>query len=159
GKPLVVLGVIFQHSPYVLLVRQHGGVADIRDIKGKRVMIGSLTDELTQADELIAFLNKEGVPPASFWRGETSLSPDALVEGNGDGMSAYMSNEPDYLDRVGFQYDVYSPRSAGIDFYGDNLFTSEKEIAAHPGRVKAFRAASMRGWQYAMNHPEEIADL
>jgi hypothetical protein len=28
-----------------------------------------------------------------------------------------------------------------------------------PARVKAFRAASLRGWQYAMEHPEEIVDL
>ena len=55
GKPLVVLGVIFQHSPLVLLVRQRPGSAgDIHNLMGKRVMIGSLTDELTQADELIA---------------------------------------------------------------------------------------------------------
>jgi hypothetical protein len=47
-------------------------------------------------------------------------------------MSSYVTNEPDYLDRIGFLYDAYSPRAAGIDFYGDNLFTSEKEMAA-PG--------------------------
>ncbi|MBC7454333.1 MAG: ABC transporter substrate-binding protein, partial [Massilia sp.] len=56
GKPVVVLGVVLQHSPYVLLVRQRNSSPDIADIKGKRVMIGSLTDELTQADELIAYL-------------------------------------------------------------------------------------------------------
>ncbi len=54
---------------------------------------------------------------------------------------------------------MYSPRAAGIDFYGDNLFTSEKEIASSPARVKAFRAASMKGWAYAMANQEEIADL
>src|SRR5215213_8669987 len=43
GKPLVVLGVVLQHSPYVLLVRQRSGSPDITDLKGKRVMIGSLT--------------------------------------------------------------------------------------------------------------------
>jgi diguanylate cyclase (GGDEF)-like protein/PAS domain S-box-containing protein len=159
GKPLVVLGVVFQHSPYVLLVRQKDSSPDIQDIKGKRVMIGSLTDELTQADELLAYLKKEGIPVSSLIRVEHSYNPDDLVKGKVEGMSAYVTNEPDYLDRVGFQYDVYSPRAAGIDFYGDNLFTSEREIKMNPDRVRAFRAASMRGWQYAMSHPEEIADL
>ena len=160
GKPLVVLGVVFQHSSYVLLARQRPGLApEIRNIMGKRVMVGSLTDELTQADELIAFLTKEGIPMSSLIRVEHSFNPDDLVKGKVEAMSAYITNEPDYLDRVGFQYDVYSPRGAGIDFYGDNLFTTEKEIALHPERVKAFRAASMRGWAYAMSHQEEIADL
>ncbi|MBY0557798.1 MAG: diguanylate cyclase, partial [Burkholderiaceae bacterium] len=44
-------------------------------------------------------------------------------------------------------------------FYGDNLFTTEQEIRDNPARVEALRAASLRGWQYAMAHPEEIADL
>jgi diguanylate cyclase (GGDEF)-like protein/PAS domain S-box-containing protein len=159
GKPLVVLGVVFQHSPYVLLVRQHGKSPDIHDIKGQRVMIGSLIDELTQADELVAYLKKEGIPVSSLVRVEHSYDPDDLVRGKVDAMSSYVTNEPDYLDRIGFQYDTYSPRAAGIDFYGDNLFTSEREINDHPERVRAFRAASMRGWAYAMAHQEEIADL
>ena len=159
GKPLVVLGVILQHSPYVLLVRQRSSSPDITDIRGKRVMIGSLTDELNKADELAAYLAKEGVPVSSLVRVEHSFNPDDLVNGKVDAMSAYVTNEPDYLDRVGFLYDVYSPRAAGIDFYGDNLFTSEREIKANPARVQAFRAASMKGWAYAMAHQEEIIDL
>jgi len=159
GKPLVVLGVVLQHSPYVLLVRQRGGLPDLRSIKGKRVMIGNLSDELTQADELIAYLGREGVPLSSLTRLEHTYNLDELTSGRIEAMSAYSTNEPDYLDRIGFLYDVYSPRAAGIDFYGDNLFTSEREIALHPDRVKAFRAASMKGWAYAMSHHEEIADL
>ena len=159
GKPVVVLGTIFQHSPYVLLTRRPVGGANIRELIGERVMIGSLTDELTEADELIAFLKKEGVPLSSMLRIEHSFNPDDLVRGKVEAYSAYSTNEPRYLDKLGFAYDVYSPRAAGIDFYGDNLFTSEREIAVHPDRVRAFREASMKGWAYAMSHPEEIADL
>lgn len=159
GKPVVVLGTIFQHSPYVLLMPKSAAGADIRTLAGKRVMIGSLTDELTQADELLASLKKMGIPPSSFVHVEHSFNPDDLVSGKVDAMSAFMTNEPHYLDRIGFAYDVYNPRSAGVDFYGDNLFTSEREIARHPERVKAFRAASLKGWAYAMSHQGEIADL
>jgi ABC-type nitrate/sulfonate/bicarbonate transport system substrate-binding protein len=63
------------------------------------------------------------------------------------------------LQQAGIDYQMFSPRSAGIDFYGDNLFTSEQQISDHPERVKAFREASFRGWQYAMNHPEEVIEM
>ncbi|HJV01668.1 MAG TPA: EAL domain-containing protein [Burkholderiaceae bacterium] len=159
GKPVVVLGVIFQHSPYALAMRQSGAEPDLRRIIGKRAMIGSLTDEMRDADELLAYLKQEGIPASSFQRVEHSFNPEDLVAGKVDAMSIYTTNEPDTFDRLGFPYDVYTPRTAGIDFYGDNLFTSEAELAAHPQRVKAFRAASMRGWQYAMSHQEQIADL
>jgi diguanylate cyclase (GGDEF)-like protein/PAS domain S-box-containing protein len=159
GKPVVVLGVIFQHSPYVLAMRQQGPTPDIRNIIGKHAMIGALNDELSQADELLAYLKKEGITPDRMTRREHSYNPEDLVSGKVDAMAIYMTNEPDYLDRVGFPYDIYNPRSSGIDFYGDNLFTTEQEIAANPERVKAFRAASLKGWQYAMSHQEEIVDL
>ncbi len=159
GKPVVVLGVVLQHSPYVLLVRQRNTSPGIHDIVGKRVMIGTLTSEMTATDELIAYLKKEGIPLTALDRVEHSYNPNDLVNGTVEAMSAYVTNETDYLDRAGFAYDVYSPRAVGIDYYGDNLFTTEKEIAAHPDRVKAFRAASMKGWAYAMANPEEMADL
>ncbi|MGV7208251.1 EAL domain-containing protein [Oxalobacteraceae bacterium A2-2] len=159
GRPLVVLGVVFQHTPYALAMRQDGPEPDIRRIVGKRVMLDSLVEEASEADELLAYLQKEGIGAADIQRVEHSFNPDDLISGKVDAQAIYTTNEPDFYDRAGFPYDVYSPRAAGIDFYGDNLFTSEGELAAHPERVKAFRAASMRGWQYAMGHQEEIADL
>ncbi len=153
GQPVVVLGVIFQHSPYLLLTAHTGPTQSIHDIIGKRVMLAA------QSEELIAYLKKEDIAPDQIHRIEHSFNPDDLIQGKVDFFSAYATNEPDYLDQAGFAYQAYSPRSAGIDFYGDNLFTSEQEIAAHPARVRAFRDASMRGWQYAMAHQEEISDL
>jgi GGDEF domain-containing protein len=102
---------------------------------------------------------RRACPPRSFQRVEHSFNPEDLVSGKVEAMAVYTTNEPDTFDRIGFPYDIYSPRAVGIDFYGDNLFTSERELAGHPERVRAFRAASMRGWQWAMSHQEETADL
>ncbi|MFZ6748966.1 ABC transporter substrate-binding protein [Undibacterium sp. Ren11W] len=153
GKPVVVVGVIFQHSPYVLLTPQTGPTQTIHDIVGQRVMLAA------QSEEVLAYLKKEGISLDSIIQVEHSFDPKDLINGKVYGFSAYATNETDFLEQTGFAYQAYSPRSAGIDFYGDNLFTSEQEIANHPARVKAFRDASMRGWQYAMSHTEEISDL
>lgn len=74
-------------------------------------------------------------------------------------MSGYISSQPFYFRQAHYFYNTFSPRSAGIDFYGDNLFTSEQELRDHPERVKAFRAASLRGWQYAKEHRDEMIAL
>jgi len=153
GKPVVVLAVVFQHSPYVLLAPHTGPTQTIHDIIGKRVMLAA------QSEELIAYLKREDISLDQLHLIEHSFNPDDLIDGKTYGFSAYATNETDYLDQAGFIYQAYSPRSAGIDFYGDNLFTSEKEVRQHPARVKAFRDASMRGWQYAMSHQEEMVDL
>lgn len=153
GQPVVVLAVIFQHSPVVLIARQQGSVQTIHDLAGKRLMIEP------QSDELLAYLKQEGIPLASITHIEHSFNPQYLIDGKVDAMSAYVTNEPFFLDRAGIDYHIYTPRSVGIDFYGDNLFTTEQELQNHPARVEAMRVASLRGWQYAMEHPEEIADL
>lgn len=156
GNPVVVLAVVFQHSPLVLLARQNTGVQGtqgIHDLSGKRVMIEP------QSDELIAYFKQEGIAPERLQQITHSHDLKDLIEGRVDAMSAYVTSEPYYLDRAGVAYQTYTPRAAGIDFYGDNLFTSEKEIKLNPERVKAFREASLRGWQYAMANPEEIARL
>jgi diguanylate cyclase (GGDEF)-like protein len=156
GKPVVVLATIFQHSPLVLVARQDDaskGTQGIHDIVGKRVMIEP------QSDELIAYLKQEGIAPDRLDQVPHSFRPEDLIEGRVDAISAYVSNELYYLDQANFAYQVYTPRTGGIDFYGDNLFTTEQELKAHPERARAFREASLRGWQYAMQHPEEIADL
>jgi PAS domain S-box-containing protein len=153
GKPLIVLGVIFQHSPLVLLVPKTGPTQTIHDIMGKAVMIGA------QSEELTAYFKKEGISLGNLIALKHSFNLNDLISGKTYGYSAYVTNETDLFDVKGFAYQAYSPRSAGIDFYGDNLFTSETQIKEHPARVKAFREASLRGWHYAMLHHEEIADL
>ena len=153
GKPVVALAVIFQHSPLVLITSQRGATQGIHDLLGKRVMIEP------HSDELLAYLKQEGIPYDGIQRIEHSFSPQDLIDGKVDAISAYATNEPYFLNKARFAYHTYTPRSVGIDFYGDNLFTSETEIKHHPARAEAFRQASLRGWQYAMAHPEEIADL
>ena len=151
GKPVVVLAVIFQHSPLVLLTR--AGVGSVHDLAGKRVMLER------HAEELLGYLHREGVPDSAVQLLPHSFDTGDLVRGAVDAISAYSTDEPFFLEKAKVPYATFSPRSAGIDFYGDNLFTSEAELRGHPERVRAFREASLKGWKYAMAHPEEIADL
>ncbi len=151
GKPVVVLGVIFQHSPYIIAASSD--IHHLKDLKGKRFMLEP------QAEELIAFLKMEGVPLDSLKLIPHSYSAEGLINGSTDGMSCYVSSEPYYFREKTYPYQAFNPQSAGIDFYGDNLFTSEQEIADNPDRVKAFLDASLRGWQYAKDNYEDVIGL
>ena len=153
GQPVVLLAAIFQHSPVVFIARAQLPVQGIQDLKGKRVMLEH------QSDELLAYLKQEGVNPNDIIQVDHSFNINDLIENKVDAISAYIVHEPYFLEKIGFPYYTYTPRSVGIDFYGDNLFTTEQEIKNHPARTKAFRQASLRGWEYAMAHPEEIADF
>lgn len=151
GKPVVVLAVIFQHSPYEIYAAP--GIQHLHDLIGKRIMLEP------QSQELLAFLQKSGISPDSVFILPHSFDAEGLMCGETDAISGYMTNEPYFFRKAQYPYQTFNPRIAGIDFYGDNLFTSEQEIQSHPEQVKAFRAASLKGWEYAETHQEEIIDL
>lgn len=153
GKQVVVLGVIFQHSPYVFLVLRDGEIQSIDQLDGKRVMVEP------QAAELYAYLQRERVDKNRLDILPHSFSANDLLDGQVDAMSAYSTDEPYTLEEKGVEYSAFSPRSGGVDFYGDCFFTTERELREHPERVRAFRAATLRGWDYAFDHPEEIIEL
>lgn len=151
GKPVVVLAVVFQQSPYEIHTLPE--IHTLKDLIGKRIMIEP------QADELLAYLKKEGVPLNEIRQIPHSFKAKDLMVGKTEAMSGYLSNEPYYFRQANFAYQTFSPRSAGIDFYGDNLFTTAAQLREHPEQVRAFRAASMRGWKYAKEHRDEIIKL
>jgi signal transduction histidine kinase len=153
GKPIVVLAVIFQHSPSVLITKRTSLMQSIHDIVGERVMIAP------HSDEIRAYFKKEDIDPSDIIELEHSFNFDDLIKGKVYALNGYSTDQTYYLEKAHFPYQAYSPRTAGIDFYGDNLYTSQLELDEHPKRVKAFREASLRGWQYAMSNQEEIVDL
>ena len=154
GKSIVVLANIFQKSPAVWLVREDSGIHTPHDLVGKRVMH---TPGLTS--EMLAVLQVEGIPVDSINWIPSSFNVQDLIDGRTDAFNGYTVNEPYILLEQGIAYRLINPRNYGIDFYGDVLFTSESELDKHPERAKAFRQASVKGWQYAMDHPDEIIDL
>lgn len=153
GLPVVALAAIFQHSPLILVAARKSGVASVHDLVGKRVMVEP------QSAELFAYLQYEGIPAGRFHQVPHTHDPNALIAGQVDAMSAYSADEPFLLEQAGLETVILDPRSGGIDFYGDTLFTTETEIRDHPERMKAVLEASLRGWEYALKNPDEIIEV
>ncbi len=155
GEPLVVLAAIFQHSPLVLVAREEAGITTPHDLTGRRVKMTRHSRDV----ELHAMLLNEGISLEQLDLTDGEVSVEDYRNPAIDALSAYVTNQPYYLEREGMGYRIIWPRTYGIDFYGDCLFTTESMIAERPELVQAFLEASLKGWVYAMAHPEEIIDL
>jgi ABC-type nitrate/sulfonate/bicarbonate transport system substrate-binding protein len=153
GRHLVVLAVMFQQTPAIILVPRRADIRSVSDLRGRTLM------DAPGSDEIAAMLKHEGVDYAALPRIDHRGDPRDLLAGKADAMVAYSTNEPFVLDQLGAAYRTFSPAAYGIDFYGDNLCTSEAEVKAHPERVAAFRAASLEGWAYALAHKKAMVDL
>ncbi|WDF93451.1 diguanylate cyclase domain-containing protein [Aeromonas dhakensis] len=151
GQPIVVLASMLQHSPLVLLTLERPDIRQPADLAGKRLMLEPGSQELQ------IYLNRH-TPPESWIKQPYRQGLKALLAGKTDAISAYSTTEPFYLAKMGIPYRVFSPRSIDFDFYGDNLFTSERELNSRPERVYAFQQATLKGWRYAMDNPAEMID-
>ena len=155
GKPVVILANIFQHSPVTLLTKKESGFRSPQDFYGKRVMMA----QGEKSAELQAMFLNEGVSVDNITIVKPSWNLDDLINGRVDALSAYVSSEPYKLELKNIPYTIISPSNYGIDFYGDNLFTSEDQIKKYPKQVAAFTRASLKGWKYALANPDETANL
>ena len=78
GKPVVVLGVIFQQSPSVLLAKRKDSTPSIEDLAYKRVTLNG------QRDELIAYLLKHKIDLKALITTPRSFNIDALINDDVD---------------------------------------------------------------------------
>jgi PAS domain S-box/diguanylate cyclase (GGDEF) domain len=153
GQPVVAIASVFQHSPLILLAKRRPDVESVHDLIGKTLQV------VPHEHELYAFIQALGLRPADFSLQPRNDTLDDLIAERVAAVAAYSTDEPFALGQQGIDVLEITPRSAGIDFYGDSLFTSRRLAEQEPQMVEAFRDASLRGWAHALAHPEETVDL
>lgn len=151
GKPVVVLASIFQHNPLVYFTLKKSGIISPYELKGKRVM-----EESFDNAPLRAMLYETGIHADELTHLTDSFNPDDLINGKTDALIGYLTDQVDYFKNKGVEINIIDPRNYGVDFLGDNLFTTEQEINRHPERVERFLRASLKGWDYALKHQDEL---
>jgi PAS domain S-box-containing protein len=154
GQTPVVVAAIMQHSPQVLLTRAADNLNSPHDLIGRRVAL----DQTSLGSEIRQMLEREGVGFDRITVVPNNWSVNELVEGTADAMSVFVIDTPYIMARRGRPVRVIRPLDYGVDFYGDCLFTSERVLASTPDQVARMRSAILRGWDYALRHPEEIIE-
>ncbi|MDP1612979.1 MAG: diguanylate cyclase [Sulfuritalea sp.] len=155
GAPVVAIASLMQHSPVGILALRRHGINTVHDLAGRPVAV-----DPHNRDEVEAYLLAAGIPRERIRLVEqTDWTLGSLERGEIAAKIVYVSNEPFWFRGREQEYLLLTPRSAGIDLFGDVLFAHEKLLAERPETVKAFRAATLKGLVYALDHPEEVADL
>ena len=152
GEPVVMLAVLFQHSATALMLRP-GARSETALRAGATIMLAP------DATELLALLRTRGIGQGQFKPRRHGGDSAALWRGTVDAMSASLLDQHAAPWTPAAPPALLSPRAAGLDFYGDVLFTTQDELRTNPARVAAVRAAVLRGWQHALDHPAPLADL
>lgn len=155
GLPLVVLAPIMQHSAYALLVAQDSDIHGPADLKGKTVMINS-----NKQSEFLAMLTRAGLSrdDVTIMEKDTSALVK-LMSREVDAISGSIASDPYLFRAMGVSVRTIQPFHHQVDAYGDTLFTTRQQVEKNPERIDAFIRATIRGWEYAFLHQDEIIDL
>ncbi len=158
GKPLISIAQIQQSNGLLLLAFKSSGIQAPSDFKGKRIGVW-LGDWEAQFRALIA---KEGLTENDFELVAQGFSMEPFLRGDLDVASAMIYNEYHVVLENGVSPDelnIIDYADYGLDFPGDTLCARRETCEQDPDLCVRMLRASLRGWQYAVDYPEEAAAL
>jgi ABC-type nitrate/sulfonate/bicarbonate transport system substrate-binding protein len=156
GLPLEILAPVFQQSGAMVYYRADGDFASpgaLADARIARLPASNILDI-----ELRTALLAEGIDPDK--PRSVTVEPgqilDKFAKHEIDAAIGSAWDLPWQAKEKGIALKSFNPASYRVEFYGDSLFTLQRFAAAQPDTVRRFREASLSGWEYALQHPEEI---
>ena len=158
GAPLMVLASVYQRSPVAFYAKAELGLESPADLT--RLRVATLGGSGFASVELRAMLRAENIDPALVpqQRIQGRLGLHDLAKGVADVATGFTISADWVARNLGLRLTSLRPAAYGVDFYGEALFSHRRLVDDDPGMVQRFVAASLKGWEYALTHPEQIAD-
>lgn len=155
GNRLVNVAQIIQRSSLMLVAKKSSGIRTPDDMQGKKV--GVWGGDLALPAQ--AFFAKYGLRVRKL---PQSYTVNLFLLGGIDVASAMWYNEYHTILNSGInpeELNLFLFKDHGIKFPEDGLYTLEKNYRKDPELAGAFAKASLEGWRYAFDHPDEALDI
>lgn len=145
GNDFVLIGYTFPVSPLGILSLAAKPIRKPADLVGAKILAQGPTERL--AVEAVLALNNL---PKNVTFLPTGFSPEPLLSKQGDGYTAFVTNQAISLERMGMTRDkdfyFVSFDELGYQTYASGLFTSRQMLQKDRARVVGFMRALTRGW-------------
>ncbi len=154
GVDIVNVAQIGQKSGFILVARKSSGIFSPKDLNGKRVSLWS--DFQIQP---LAFFRKYQVQVTIV---PQTYTINLFLQGGVDAACAMWYNEYHTLLNSGvnadelttFFFDQY-----GLNFPEDGIYCLRETLKPDDRICRDVVGASLEGWQYAFDHPDEAIDI
>jgi len=164
GLPLVNIAQPFKRSGMELTCRKDTGITGPTEFRGKTLGVWFSGNEYP----FLSWMSKLGLSTQGGTDGVTvvrqGFNVDPLIQRQADCISTMAYNEYWQVIDAGLSADqltVFKYEDQGVSTLEDGLYTTEAKLAdpAMVDRLARFVRASMRGWQYAAENPDEAATI
>jgi ABC-type nitrate/sulfonate/bicarbonate transport system substrate-binding protein len=154
GIPIKVIGTVFQRSPYSIMSLASKPIRSVKELEGKTIAVSVSSRPL-----VLNLLKDAAIDPRSVTIVPASPDPAALVSGQIDAYTGYSTNQGVILQTRGVDIHILNVHDLGIPETAGTLYGREDFLTAYRDLVVRFLRASIEGWRWAMDHPEDTAKL
>jgi NitT/TauT family transport system substrate-binding protein len=159
GAPMKVVSTIYQSNPNAVMALKKENIHTVKDLVGKKVGVPSGSSQTTMLPLLWkangikeSEVNTIDMPPSSM--------VPALLQGQVDAVLGSIDAYQIQAESQGAKLDVFRFADHGVPTVSTSIFASDDYLKSHPDVTKKFIAASLKGWSFALDHPEQaIKDL
>ena len=164
GVALVNIAQIFKKSGMMLTCRKDSGIKSPADFRGKTLGVWFYGNEYP----FLSWMSKLGIPTTGGSNGVTVLKQgfnvDPILQKQAECVSTMTYNEYWQIVDAGLspsELVVYKYEDQGVSTLEDGLYVLEKNLRkkAFVSKMARFLRASIKGWKYAADHPDEAADI
>ena len=164
GLPLVNIAQPFKSSGLMLTCLKESGVATPDDFPGRTLGVWFFGNEYP----FLSWMSQLGIPTDGSEGGVTVLKQafnvDPLLQGQADCISTMTYNEYWQVIDAGISADdlvTFKYEDQGVATLEDGLYVLEDSLddPAFVDKMVRFVRASMRGWKYAEENPDEAAEI
>ena len=154
GAPMKIIATVYQSNPNALMALKKTGIKSFQDLKGKKVGVPSGSSQTTMLPLLLkannlkeSDINMIDMPPSSM--------VPALLQGQVDAVLGSIDAYQIQAESQGAQLDVYRFADYGVPTVSTSIFASDDYLKSNGEVVKKFVAASLKGWSFAIDHPDQ----
>ena len=164
GLPMVNIAQPFKSSGMMLTCRKDAGIETTDDFKGKTLGVWFFGNEFP----FLSWMSKLELPTEGGEDGVTVLKQgfnvDPLLQNQAACVSTMTYNEYWQVIDAGLTPDdlnVFKYEEQGVATLEDGLYALEENLAdpAFEDKMVRFVRASMKGWKYAEENPDEAAEI
>lgn len=164
GVPLVNIAQPFKSSGMMLTCRKETGIESPEDFRGRTLGVWFFGNEYP----FLNWMAKLGIPTDGSDEGvevlKQGFNVDPLLQKQADCVSTMTYNEYWQVIDAGLSPDdlvVFKYEDEGVSTLEDGLYVLEENLEdpAFADRMVRFVRASMKGWKYAEENPDEAAEI
>jgi NitT/TauT family transport system substrate-binding protein len=137
GVPLVMVGALMQRDPQALMFHHESGIRGFKDLDGRNIMAVPGSNFIPIIERI--FHIKLSITPSDFGMSRFLADKNFVQQ-------CFITNEPYFVRKQGANVETLLLSDSGFSPYRV-WYARQRLIDEHPEVVRAFTAASIRGWQ------------